>query len=296
MQTPNSIEHNFSKFNALRLFEASTLENNKRGLALLEQLQTTLEVEQLLNMFALEAAKYIDFSGLYFKYGSIRKAIRGSKQGKSERQFELKINNDFIGVITYAINSPISLANMKILNELHQYLLYPMRNAIHYHEAMQLARQDSLTGLGNRRYFDEQLKRAMHNANRQHTRVGLMLCDLNKFKEINDTYGHKVGDDVLTHFAKALISCVRDSDSVFRFGGDEFAILVEHASDNSLAIIDARLKRALNNDALLAKYNVTSALGACFMNRVDNEHSFFERVDQALYRHKMNVPRTLSLV
>jgi len=296
MQTLNSIDHHFSEFNAFRVFDSVALESNKRGLALLEQLQITLDIEKLLNIFAMEAAKYIDFSGLYFKYGSIRKTVRGSRQGKKERQFDLKINNEFIGVLTYAINTPISMSNFKILNELHQYLLYPLRNAISYSEAMQLARQDALTGLGNRRYFDEQLKRAMHSANRQHTRVGLIVCDLNKFKAINDTHGHKVGDDILIHFANALCASIRDSDSVFRFGGDEFAILVENASDNSLDIIDARLQQAIMNDALLAKYQVTSALGACFMNRADDEHSFFERADQALYRQKMNMPRTLSLV
>ncbi|MEW6983448.1 diguanylate cyclase [Colwelliaceae bacterium 6471] len=296
MQTLNSIDNHFSEFNAFRVFDSTTFENNKRGLALLEQLQITLDLEKLLNIFAMEASKYVDFSGLYYRNGSIRKAIRGSRQGKSERRFELKINNTFYGELIYSINSPISLTNFKILNELHSYLLCPIRNAISYYNAMQLAREDSLTGLGNRRYFDEQIKRAMHNANRQHSHMGLIVCDLNKFKAINDQYGHSVGDEVLKHFADALRASVRDSDSVFRFGGDEFAIIVENASDNSLDIIDHRIQKAVNNDALLAKYQVSSSFGACFMNRTDNEHSFFERADQDLYRQKMNMPRSLSLV
>ena len=106
---------------------------------------------------------------------------------------------------------------------------------------MQLAMQDSLTGLGNRRYFDEQLKRAMHNANRHHAQVGLVLGDLNKFKTVNDTYGHNAGDQVLIQFANILRACVRDSDSIFRFGGDEFAVIVENASEYALDIIHSRI-------------------------------------------------------
>ena len=155
---------------------------------------------------------------------------------------------------------------------------------------------DGLTGLGNRRYFDEQLKRAMHNANRHHTQIGLVLGDLNKFKAINDTYGHSIGDQVLKQFANILRSCIRDSDSTFRFGGDEFAIIVEHASEDALDIIQSRVNSALKTNVLLSKYQVGCSLGTTFMNRADNEHSLIERADQALYRQKMNMSKSLSVV
>jgi diguanylate cyclase (GGDEF)-like protein len=161
---------------------------------------------------------------------------------------------------------------------------------------MQLAMQDSLTGLGNRRYFDEQLKRAMHNANRHHAQVGLVLGDLNKFKAINDTYGHILGDQVLIQFADVLRTCVRDSDSIFRFGGDEFAIIVENASEYALDIIHSRLDSSLKGNVLLAKYQISCCLGTTFMNRADCEQTLFERADQALYRQKMNMSKRLSVV
>lgn len=296
MQTLNLLDNHFSEFNAYRVFDSNHTEQNMHGLALLEQLQTTLDIDKLLNKFAMEAAKHVDFSGLYFKNGNISKAIRGSREGKSERQFELKINNEFIGLLTYAINKPISLSNNKILQQLHEYLIYPLRNALNYHQALQLAMQDGLTGLGNRRYFDEQLRRAMHHANRQRSQVGLVLCDLNKFKSVNDTFGHQVGDLVLVQFAEALNKCIRDSDSVFRFGGDEFAILIEDAGKESLALINMRIEQAIKADALLAKYQVSCSIGATFMNRADDETSIFERADRSLYRMKMNMPRSLSVV
>ena len=161
---------------------------------------------------------------------------------------------------------------------------------------MQLAMQDALTGLGNRRYFDEQLKRSMHNANRHHSLVGLVLGDLDKFKAINDAYGHVTGDLVLREFANVLRQCTRNSDSIFRFGGDEFAIIVENADETALAIIENRINLALTTNVLLSKYQLGCSIGTTFMNRVDNEMSFFERADEILYRSKMQAAAHLSVV
>lgn len=295
MRTVNVVNHPNSKFNAFTLFQHSE-QQSQRNLALLEQLQTTLDVKQLIDIFAIEVAKYLDFSGVYFKHDDISATARGSRQAKAERQFELKLNGQFLGIITYAVNMPISIGNYKILTELHQLLINPLNNAIQFHQAMHLAMQDSLTQLGNRRSFDDQMKRTMAQATRRHTRVGLILCDLNKFKAINDTFGHDIGDTVLVHFANALRESVRDTDSVFRFGGDEFAIIVADATEQSLSVIEHRIYHAMSKDALLSKHKVTSSLGLAFMNRADNPASFFKRADKALYSQKMNMPQKLSIV
>ncbi|WP_114325943.1 GGDEF domain-containing protein [Candidatus Colwellia aromaticivorans] len=299
MQTLNILDNPASSFNAFNAFNALKNSSNAYGKnhsSLLEQMQTTLDLDKLLDIIAMEAARYVNFCGLYFKSQTVSKTLRGSSKAKHERQFELKLNNEFIGTLSYGINSPISMNHDKDLQRIHQIILYPLKNALQYHQALQLAMHDGLTGLGNRRYFDEQLKRAMHNANRNHAQVGLVLGDLNKFKAINDTYGHSTGDQVLKQFANILRSCIRDSDSTFRFGGDEFAIIVEHASEDALGIIQSRIHNALKTNVLLAKYQVSCSLGTTFMNRADNEHSLIERPDQALYRQKMNVSKRLSVV
>jgi diguanylate cyclase (GGDEF)-like protein len=305
MQTLNVLDNRFSPFNTFSTLTADALNSEKvthsiydkrQSLALMKQLQTTLDLDKLLTIYSNEVARYIDFSGIYFKSDTIRKTLIGSRKAKKERQFDLKIGNEFIGTITYGVNAPITLTNYKILTQLHQCLLYPIKNAVSYHHAMQLAMQDALTGLGNRRYFDEQLKRAIHNANRHRSLVGLVLGDLNKFKAINDTYGHAVGDQVLQEFAKVIRKSIRDSDCPFRFGGDEFAILVENADDNALAIIERRISVALGNNIFLNKYQLTCSIGSTYMNRADDEHSFFERADKALYRKKLNNSQRFNIV
>ncbi len=111
----------------------------------------------------------------------------------------------------------------------------------------QLALKDSLTDLGNRRNFDDQFERAVQLANRRKEACALILLDLDNFKQTNDNFGHPAGDDVLIAVADAMRQTLRASDRLFRFGGDEFAILltaddalsaelVAHRSSESLLI------------------------------------------------------------
>jgi diguanylate cyclase (GGDEF)-like protein len=305
MQTLNVLDNRFSKFDTYSRLntEGIITENltqllfdNKQVIAIMNQLQTTLDVDEILTILSNEAARYIDFSGLYFKNKQVSKTMRGSKRAKKESSFDLKIDDQFIGTLSYGINAPINLTNYRVLEQLHQCFLHPLKNAITYYTAMQLAMQDALTGLGNRRYFDAQLKRAMHNANRYHSLVGLVLGDLNKFKSINDNFGHNTGDQVLKEFASILRQCIRESDSLFRFGGDEFAVIVENANENALTLIEQRVNLALTNNTLLSKYQLGCSLGSTLMTSSDNEESFFERADEMLYRSKVQLTTRLSVV
>jgi len=99
--------------------------------------------------------------------------------------------------------------------------------------ATELATRDTLTGLFNRRSLLERLKQSIAQADRRHEGLALMFLDLDKFKEINDTYGHEVGDELLIQVATHLNSAVRESDMVARLGGDEFVVLLEGFPDTS---------------------------------------------------------------
>ena len=104
------------------------------------------------------------------------------------------------------------------------------------------------------------------------------------------------GDELLISVAKCLTSSLRKTDIIARLGGDEFAIIVENANDTALAIIENRINLALANNAQLNKYQLGCSIGSTFMNRADNELSFFERADEILYRRKMQVSAHLSVV
>lgn len=97
-------------------------------------------------------------------------------------------------------------------------------------ELEQMARVDPLTGLANRRQFEERLRVSLLRLQRHGTPVALMYLDVDHFKRINDTWGHAAGDRVLRSFAQRLVGCVRRTDLVARLGGDEFAVIVEDAA------------------------------------------------------------------
>jgi diguanylate cyclase (GGDEF)-like protein len=90
------------------------------------------------------------------------------------------------------------------------------------------ATHDALTGLANRREFEYRLEQALHNLTRQSGRHALMFLDLDQFKLVNDTCGHAAGDELLRHICALLQSCLREGDTLARFGGDEFGILLEN--------------------------------------------------------------------
>jgi diguanylate cyclase (GGDEF)-like protein len=111
--------------------------------------------------------------------------------------------------------------------------------------AHELARVDSLTGLGNRRAFDEALEEALGRARRTGTRVSVLVTDLDDFKRINDVHGHVAGDDCIRQAAAALRATVRDGEGCFRWGGDEFAVLVPDAAPGAAASLAARVEAAV---------------------------------------------------
>ena len=101
-----------------------------------------------------------------------------------------------------------------------------MHNARRFREARQLADLDALTGLHNRRYFNETLSREVARAQRYNRRLGLLVFDLDDFKAINDQIGHLAGDSVLSEMAERVREVVRSSDIACRYGGDEFTVVM----------------------------------------------------------------------
>ena len=294
MQSIINFEHQFTELNAFQFGETKVKEEKEGKTHLLEQLQTTLDLEKLLSIFAKEASKYADFSGLYFKKDDISASTPGSSRGKAERQFELRANNEFIGLLTYTLKKPISLSHFHNLKALHKLLVYPIRNALEYKKAMSLAMQDGLTNLGNRRYFDEQLKRAMHHANRHNHHVGLIIGDLNKFKAINDTHGHLVGDECLIHLAKKIKLCLRRSTDIgCRYGGEEFCLILPETDEAGAKALAEELRILICTEAVKHQGMTIDLTVSCGITTYKHQaecttDSLFDAADKGLYLAKEN--------
>ena len=153
-----------------------------------------------------------------------------------------------------------------------------------------LAHRDPLTGLPNRRLFEDRLEIALAQAHRYRQRVGLIFIDLDRFKQVNDGFGHAAGDELLRGVAERLGQCVREGDTVARLGGDEFTLLlpgIHHAED--LAAISRKLVEALREPYRIGGREVrVTASGGISLYPEDGEESeaLLRCADTAMYRAK----------
>jgi diguanylate cyclase (GGDEF)-like protein/PAS domain S-box-containing protein len=166
----------------------------------------------------------------------------------------------------------------------------------------QLAFFDPLTQLPNRRLLQERLERVFAAAQRHGTHAALFFVDLDNFKPLNDTHGHEMGDLLLIEVAQRLKACVHDTDTVARFGGDEFVVLLgqldsdavqacaqaEHIAHNVLDRLAQpyRLLRSNGTDSI--EHRCSASIGVVVFNGAANEASVFRRADHAMYRAKTN--------
>jgi diguanylate cyclase (GGDEF)-like protein len=161
-----------------------------------------------------------------------------------------------------------------------------IENARQFREARQLADLDALTGLHNRRYFHETLARECARAHRYSRRLGLIVFDVDDFKDVNDRIGHLAGDATLAEMAERVRSVVRSADIACRVGGDEFAIVMPESGLEQAEQLFDRLQAAIGGRGIGQAGHLRISAGVAELKPDDDSISFFERADAALYRAK----------
>jgi diguanylate cyclase (GGDEF)-like protein len=165
-----------------------------------------------------------------------------------------------------------------------------LENAGLFAELQRSAITDSLTGVYNTRFFHEVLGRETARADRYTTPLSLLMIDIDTFKLVNDTFGHVVGNKVLTHIAKTLERCVRNTDFVFRCGGDEFGVVLPGTNaEGAMHVAEKILQRVESTDILSSLgYSgpVTVSIGLSEYHRGSHFETLVAEADQALYASK----------
>lgn len=161
----------------------------------------------------------------------------------------------------------------------------------HAHDKIsKMATTDGLTGLANHRTFQHAFDRMLHRAKRQQRPLSLILCDLDHFKTVNDTYGHPVGDKLLKAVARVLKDAVRKEDLAARYGGEEFALILEGSEVKGAYRMAERIRKAIRRLKILHKGDIVEAtlsLGiVSYPKDGDRKSSLIEYADQALYKAK----------
>lgn len=159
-----------------------------------------------------------------------------------------------------------------------------------YSQTRYLSLTDALTGLYNRRHFNAELEREFMRSKRYGGNLCIAIIDIDFFKKINDTYGHLCGDYVLKEVAYLILENFRKTDMVFRYGGEEFVVIMTETSlENSLIPLE-RLRKTIENNNFIykdKKITVTVSIGV-EANQTDTTDEFLNNADKALYQAKQN--------
>ena len=151
-----------------------------------------------------------------------------------------------------------------------------------------LAARDQLTGLWNRRTFDQQLESAIARATRHRDTFSLLLLDIDHFKNVNDYYGHVTGDDVLTRFGEVLHERLRQNDVAARWGGEEFVVLADGANLENTRMLAEQMREAIAATSFSPVPRVTVSIGVAEYRPGESGDDLLKRADKALYGAKRN--------
>ncbi len=164
--------------------------------------------------------------------------------------------------------------------------IFAVRHHAQHTKLQLLATHDPLTGARNRRALSADLENAVRNARETGLNYALVMLDLDHFKRINDEYGHHTGDNILRQCAEVLRQHIRESDQLFRFGGEEFTLLMTGVSDKGLHAVVDKLRVALQSHLATPGGPVTASFGVALLKPGEHWETCVARADNALYLAK----------
>ncbi len=181
--------------------------------------------------------------------------------------------------------------NLERLDLLLDQSTLAFENALRYKSMNNLVYIDELTGLFNYRYLDRVLERETKRVRRYGSSLALLFLDLDNFKQVNDTHGHRIGSLVLKEVGNLLKKTVRDIDVVIRYGGDEYTIILVEAGLNEAALVSERIRRSIEEQIFAVgeglAVRISASLGyACYPLHTAAKQQLLELADQAMYRGK----------
>lgn len=159
------------------------------------------------------------------------------------------------------------------------------------------ATHDTLTGTYNRNKFYEMFEKEIRRNQRYHHNLSIILLDIDHFKEINDNYGHQIGDEVLKAIPQILHTCIREHDVLARWGGEEFMILLpETTIDNAFKVAE-KIRSKIEKQTFTKRYlHITSSFGVSSLKEDDTTENLIHRADNALYKSKHSGRNLVSMV
>ncbi len=253
------------------------------------QLNASLELRDVLNCFFNGVNKIVRCAGLTYTNKAKATTVELGGEKIHSAKYALKAQGYSLGDIVFTRAKHFSDEELRQLEESLALLFYPLRNALLYKEALDNSLKDALTGLANRAAFELSIKRELGMAKRHNLPLSMIVIDIDHFKAVNDNCGHHAGDCLLSHVGKVLKNMLRETDQVFRVGGEEFVILLANANLAAGSKVAERARKAIaKSNIRVAEHliGVTVSMGVSTFCADDDRDALFKRADAALYRAK----------
>lgn len=253
------------------------------------RLQTSLEIDRLLGFFLNEIRGLVPVSGLTYRHSDTDFQLTIGEAEGFALSHPLSHQADCLGELILFSHDRFSDVAFGQLEDLIGSLLFPVRNALLYRRAVQASLKDPLTGVGNRVALEQSLARETELTRRHGPPMSIVMLDMDHFKNLNDSHGHQAGDAALKATALLLKEQLRNVDMVFRFGGEEFILVLSNTSTEAAAVVAERIRAAIQNLRLLVgdkQVRLSASLGYGTYKQCESQEDLLRRVDQALYQAK----------
>lgn len=264
---------------------------NQKRLVLANSLQSSLDLQDTLSSFYKALHNFVSCGGMHYGFENLKLSHMFGNESRHSATYNLRANDTRLGSVTFYRAKKFSTQELEQLEGLIGILIYPLRNALLYREALENSLRDALTQVGNRAALELTLKRELKLSMRSGDPLSLLVIDIDFFKRINDTAGHPFGDKVLRSVANTVKDALRQTDQIFRFGGEEFVVLLSGTPHNAALAIAERIRRYVM--AMEIKHHgkampISVSIGAASSAENDTRDKLVKRADTALYAAKSN--------
>ncbi len=252
-------------------------------------LQSSLYVKDVIHAFSSEARRLVRRLALRYRNRTDDLLFQEGRQQLHRCSYELNLLGKSMGEVSFMRNQPFSSDEQALFEVMLCALIYPLRNALMYERALKSALKDPLTGINNRASMELHLDHEVLSAVRHRTPLSMLMIDVDYFKAVNDEHGHVAGDAVLAGVAEAIVRCTRDSDVVFRYGGEEFAVILTNTKSAGALLLAERIRNTISElvtHASDAKIMVTVSVGVAQLAAGESKVDLLEHADSMLYRAK----------
>lgn len=288
MNTATAIDLNLVRQQAGMLLPSRDALNmvSEARFRLLNTLQTSLLLDDILAMFRTELESLVKINGMHYANQGLNIQVNHGLHDSHHCAYRLITQQDHLGEIIFYRDTRFNDHELEAIETLLSTLLSPVRNALLYRMALAASLTDPLTGAGNRSALASTLQRELGLARRNAQPLSVLVIDIDRFKYINDTHGHGVGDLVLRELVGVINRVNRSTDLCFRFGGEEFVVLLSGTNSGGAEIIAGRLCQAISECHICTDagpIQISVSVGAASLCETDTEESLLNRADKAMY-------------